>query len=64
MREGILIAVVIISVYCILSSLSRVNKNEELTIGKRSALVYIIFLIPVVGYILTRKMKKQIVNDN
>lgn len=58
MREGILVAVVIISVYCILNSLSRVNNNKELTLGKRSALVYIIFLIPVVGYFLTRKMKK------
>jgi hypothetical protein len=58
MREAILVAVLIISVYCILNSLSRVNKNEELTLGKRSALVYIIFLIPIVGFILTRKMKK------
>lgn len=58
MREASLVAVLIISVYCILNSLSRVNKNEELTLGKRSALVYIIFLIPVVGFILTRKMKK------
>ena len=58
MREAILVAVLIISVYCILNSLSRVNNNEELTLGKRSALVYIIFLIPVVGFILTRKMKK------
>jgi hypothetical protein len=58
MREASLVAVLIISVYCILNSLSRVNKNEELTLGKRSALVYIIFLIPIVGFILTRKMKK------
>lgn len=58
MREAILVAVFIISVYCILNSLSRVNNNEELTLGKRSALVYIIFLIPIVGFILTRKMKK------
>lgn len=58
MREASLVAVFIISVYCIGNSLSRVNKNEELTLGKRSALVYIIFLIPVVGFILTRKMKK------
>ena len=58
MREASLVAVLIISVYCILKSLSRVNKNEELTLGKRSALVYIIFLIPIVGFILTRKMKK------
>jgi hypothetical protein len=58
MAEPILVAVLIISVYCICNSLSRVNKNEELTLGKRSALVYIIFLIPVVGFILTRKMKK------
>jgi hypothetical protein len=57
MREAILVAVLIISVYCTLNSLSRVNINEELTMGKRSALVFIIFLIPVVGYILTRKMK-------
>lgn len=58
MREASLVAVLIISVYCILNSLSRVNNNEELTLGKRSALVYIIFLIPIVGFILTRKMKK------
>ena len=58
MREASLVAVLIISVYCILNSLSRVNKNDELTLGKRSALVYIIFLIPIVGFILTRKMKK------
>jgi hypothetical protein len=58
MREASLVAVFIISIYCILNSLSRVNKNEELTLGKRSALVYIIFLIPIVGFILTRKMKK------
>lgn len=58
MREAILVAVLIISVYCILNSLSRVNNNENLTLGKRSALVYIIFLIPIVGFILTRKMKK------
>jgi len=57
MREVILMAVLIISVYCILKSLSRVNNNKELPIGKRSALVYIIFLIPVVGFFLTRKMK-------
>ncbi|OYU55787.1 MAG: hypothetical protein CFE25_00615 [Chitinophagaceae bacterium BSSC1] len=58
MREAILMAVLIISVYCILNSLSRVNNNEELTMGKRSALVFLIFLIPVAGFILTRKMKK------
>ncbi len=57
MREAILLAVLIISVYCLLNSLSRVNNNQELTLGKRSALVFIIFLIPVVGFILTRKMK-------
>ena len=58
MREASLVAVFIISVYCICNSLSRVNKNDELTLGKRSALVYIIFLISIVGFILTRKMKK------
>ncbi len=58
MREASLVAVLIISVYCILNSLSRVNNNQNLTLGKRSALVYIIFLIPIVGFILTRKMKK------
>jgi hypothetical protein len=58
MREAILVAVLIISVYCILNSLSRVNNNENLTLGKRSALLYIIFLIPILGFILTRKMKK------
>lgn len=57
MREAILVAVLIISVYCLLNSLSRVNNNQELTMGKRSALVCIIFLIPIVGFILTRKMK-------
>lgn len=58
MSEVSLVAVYIVSVYCILNSLLRVNNNEELTLGKRSALVYIIFLIPIVGFILTRKMKK------
>lgn len=58
MREVSLLIAAVISVYCICNSLSRVNNNQNLTLGKRSALVYIIFLIPIVGFILTRKMKK------
>ena len=58
MREAILVAILIVTAFCILNSLFRVNNNEEFSLSERSALVFLIFLIPVLGFILTRKMKK------
>lgn len=61
MKELILIIAVFCSIYCMYISLERINKfDQQIGIPKREKffLKYISILVPIVGFILTNKMKK------
>lgn len=59
MKELFLVIAAIASIYFIFDSLSRVNKNKELKGSTKSAFIYLIYLIPILGFILSRKLNKE-----
>lgn len=60
MREYIMIAVLLLNVYFIVVSLVRIDryrKNHVMSTFNRNYLIYISLLIPVAGFLLTRRMR-------
>jgi Ni/Fe-hydrogenase subunit HybB-like protein len=63
MKETILILALLLSVYLMIISLRRIRSYEERTGRKAGSikwLTYVSIIIPVVGFILTDKLRKNV----
>jgi hypothetical protein len=59
MKELLLLIVSIVSIFLISISLTRLNRNKEIKGSVKSALIYLTLLIPVLGFVLSSKYKKD-----